>query len=123
MSEKNYVSLFVSSVVVLGLLMTTLKANQIDDISCVTAIWYVMPCVPYLKDSAPGTPSSSCCAGVNNLLQKADTTQVRRNVCQCLKDASSKFGADSQKSKQLPQLCNITVSFPFDPKVDCNSIP
>lgn len=106
---------------VLGLLVTTLDAHQIDDVSCSEALLSLLPCLPYLQGAGPATPSSNCCAGANNLNQKANTTQIRRNVCNCLKPAASRFGVHSDRSKQLPHLCNINLSVSFDPSIDCNT--
>nr|XP_004513716.2 non-specific lipid-transfer protein A-like [Cicer arietinum] len=114
---------FLTLVMVLGLQVTTLDARQIDDISCSEAIVSLLPCVPFLTGLGPPTPSTSCCDAAQNLNQKADTTQVRRDVCECLKGASIKFGVNPDKTKQLPQLCNLSVSFSFDPSIDCNTIP
>jgi hypothetical protein len=63
-----------------------------------------------LQGLGPDTPSSYCCAGTNTLNQKANTTQIRRNICNCLKPVASRFGVHSDRSKQLPQLCNISLS-------------
>jgi len=113
-------------VMVLCMLMATLHASQIDDISCSSesitgVIWPLLPCLPFLEGSLPATPSSECCAGANNLFQMAKTTELRRYLCQCLKIVSSSLPFVSERSKQFPQLCHINVSVPIDPKIDCNS--
>ncbi|XP_039687967.1 non-specific lipid-transfer protein [Medicago truncatula] len=91
-------------VMVLGMLVATLDARQIDD------------------GVGPATPTSYCCAGITDLNQKANTTQIRRDVCNCLKPAASRFGVNPDRLKQLPTLCNITLNVPFDPSVDCNTV-
>lgn len=121
MTGKKIIA-FLTLVMVLGLqAVTTLDARQIDDISCSEAIVLLVPCVPFLTGLGQPTPSTSCCEGAQNLNQKADTTQVRRDVCECLKGASMKFGVNSDRTKQLPQLCNISLSFTLDPNIDCNT--
>lgn len=95
---------------VLGMLVTPLLARQIDDIACPEALLSLLPCLPFLQ----GT-------GLTNLNQKANTPQIRKDVCNCLKPAASRFGVKADRSKQLPQLCNINLSVPFDPSVDCNT--
>ncbi|XP_004513713.2 non-specific lipid-transfer protein A-like [Cicer arietinum] len=112
---------FLMLVMVLGLQVTTLDARQIDDISCSKAIVSLEPCLPFLTGLGQPTPTTSCCEGAQNLNQKADTTPVRCDVCECLKGAAIKFGVNSDKTKQLPQLCNISLSFSFDPSIDCNT--
>ncbi|XP_004513426.3 non-specific lipid-transfer protein A-like [Cicer arietinum] len=114
---------FLMLVMVLGMQVRTLDAHQIDDISCFEAIISLVSCAPFLTGVGQPAPSTTCCEGAHNLFQKADTTQVRRDICQCLKGASIKFGVNSDKAKQLPQLCNIGLSFSFDPSIDCNTIP
>jgi hypothetical protein len=120
MMGKNYISLSMI-VMVLGMLVTTLDARQIDDVSCSDALLSLLPCLPYLQGVGPDTPPSACCAGANDLNQKANTTPIRRDVCNCLKPAASRFEVHSDRSKQLPQLCNISLSVSFDPSTDCNS--
>ncbi|XP_045797842.1 non-specific lipid-transfer protein-like [Trifolium pratense] len=119
---KKYISLIMVAMV-LGMLVTKLDASQIDDVSCQEALLSLLPCLPFLQGADPATPPSNCCAGANNLNQKAATTQIRRDICNCLKPAASRFGVHSDRSKQLPQLCNINLSFSFDPSIDCNSVP
>nr|XP_004513718.2 non-specific lipid-transfer protein A-like [Cicer arietinum] len=121
MLEKKSIA-FLMLAMVLGLQVTPLYARQIDDISCPGAIFSLVPCVPFLTGLG-SAPSASCCAGANNVFQKADNVQARRDLCNCLKGASSKFGVNSDKAKQLPQLCNINLSFPIDLNIDCNTIP
>ncbi|RHN66720.1 putative plant lipid transfer protein/Par allergen [Medicago truncatula] len=122
MSAKKNVSLFVP-LMVLSMLMTTLYASQINDITCSEAISSLLPCLPFLEGSLPATPSTDCCAGATNLFHKVDTTKIqRKNICHCLKNTSTKFGVNSKRSKQLPQLCHINLSFSVDTKIDCNSM-
>jgi hypothetical protein len=119
MMGKIYISLSMI-VMVLGMLVTTLDARQIDDVSCPEALLSLLPCLPFLQGLGPDTPSSYCCAGANTLNQKANTTPIRRDVCNCLKPAASRFGVHSDRSKELPHLCNISLSVSFDPSTDCN---
>ena len=120
MMGKKIISLYML-VMVLGMLVTTLDARQIDDVSCTSALFSLLPCLQFLQGIGPATPSSYCCAGANDLNQKASTTQIRRDVCNCLKPAASRFGVHSDRSRQLPHLCNISLSVPFDPTIDCNT--
>ncbi|KAL5077704.1 hypothetical protein RYX36_016695 [Vicia faba] len=120
MAGKKCISVTIF-LMVLCMLVTPLFARQIDDITCPEALLSLLPCLPFLQGVGPPTPPSNCCAGLTNLNEKANTTQIRKDVCNCLKPAASRFGVKPDRSKQLPQLCNINLSVPFDPSVDCNT--
>ncbi|CAI8596478.1 unnamed protein product [Vicia faba] len=109
-------------VMVLCMIMTTLHASEIDDVTCSEAISSMLPCLPFLEGSLPPTPSADCCTGATNLFNKANTTPVKRSVCQCLKDASTKFAYKSDRAAHLPQLCHIQLSFPISASTDCSKI-
>jgi len=117
---KKYISVLMV-VMVLGMLVTAMDASQIDDVSCPEALSSLLPCLPFLQGVGSDTPPSVCCAGANNLNQKANTTPIRRNVCNCLKPASIRFGVHVDRAKNLPHLCNINLSFTIDPSIDCNT--
>ncbi|XP_058752617.1 non-specific lipid-transfer protein 1-like [Vicia villosa] len=121
MAGKKCISVSIF-LMVLGMLLTPLLARQIDDIACPEALLSLLPCLPFLQGTGPPTPPGNCCTGLSNLNQKANTPQIRKDVCNCLKPAASRFGVKADRSKQLPQLCNINLSVPFDPSVDCNSV-
>lgn len=122
MSAKKNVALFMP-VMVLCFLMTTLDASQIDD-TCFEVIDSLLPCLPFLE-AMHATPSTDCCAGATDLFHMTYISLhlIPRNVCQCIKASSTKFGfrIKSERSEQLPQLCSISLSFSLDPKIDCNS--
>ncbi|KAK7401126.1 hypothetical protein VNO78_12442 [Psophocarpus tetragonolobus] len=101
------------------LLLSRLSSSQSDDISCSQAIPLLFPCRLYLIGSAD--ISSDCCVAVNTVNQLANTTEIRRNLCACFKSVANIIGVVPEKSRQLPQLCNISLSFPIDPSLDCNS--
>lgn len=110
---------FFIHVMTFGIMLTSFVSSQTDEISCFAAIPYLAPCLPYLTGF--GQPSSYCCVGATTLAQRADTTQNRRDLCGCLKKASAQFNVNADKAKQLPQLCNISLPFSFDPSIDCNT--
>lgn len=118
MLRKKYIY-FLILVVVLGLQGTTLDANQ----TCSESIVSLVPCLPFLQGYGLETLSQYCCGEINHLFQKANTPEIRRNLCQCLKNASKRFEIKSDQAKQLPQLCNIYISFSIDPdpNIDCNT--
>ncbi|XP_058757486.1 non-specific lipid-transfer protein A-like [Vicia villosa] len=113
----------VAVILVLCMVMTTtLHASEIDDVSCSEAVSSLLPCLPFLEGSLPATPSADCCTGATNLFNKANTTPIKRSVCQCLKDASTKFAVKPDRAAQFPQLCHINVPFPISASVDCSKI-
>ncbi|KAI5395528.1 non-specific lipid-transfer protein [Lathyrus oleraceus] len=121
MTGKKSISVSIL-LMVLVMLVTPFFARQIDDITCPEALLALLPCLPFLQGTGPPTPPNNCCIGLNNLNQRANTTQIRKDVCNCLKPAASRFKVNPDKSKQLPKLCNIALSVPFDPSVDCNTV-
>ncbi|XP_062014213.1 non-specific lipid-transfer protein AP10-like [Rosa rugosa] len=92
------------------------------DITCQTALLVLMPCKPYLESSGPPTPSVFCCKGVQNVTAQATTTEIRRSLCECFKQAAASMSIDPKKLKQLPQFCQVSVPVPLDPSIDCSKI-
>ncbi|KAE9602818.1 hypothetical protein Lal_00050085 [Lupinus albus] len=120
MMEKNIAALFMS-MMALALLSTTSNASRINDISCAEAIPILLPCLPFLKATDGQKPTASCCSAATTVVQRATSPQNRKDLCQCFKSAASGISINPGQLKQLPQLCNITISFPLDPNVDCNT--
>ncbi|XP_019419928.1 PREDICTED: non-specific lipid-transfer protein AP10-like [Lupinus angustifolius] len=120
--EKTVATLFLS-MMILSSLYETLKASEINDITCVDAERLLLPCIPYLQGFGSPKPSSSCCSAAKTIFKGATTTKNRRALCECFKQAAPVIGVNPDRSKQLPKLCNIRLSFPLDPKINCNSIP
>lgn len=114
------VALFVP-LMALGLLVTASGARQINDIGCNEAIFDLLPCHDYLVGSSQGEPTPYCCQAANTIFQRADTTQVRRTLCVCFEQAFPMFGINPDQARQLPKLCNISLSFPIDPKLNCST--
>ncbi|CAL0306613.1 unnamed protein product [Lupinus luteus] len=105
----------------LVLLATTSGASRINDISCLEATPLLLPCVPFLKATGNQKPTDACCSAASSIVQRATSTQNRRDLCQCFKQAASGIGINPDHLKQLPELCKIIISFPLDPNVDCNT--
>ena len=59
MAGKKFISLSML-VMVLGMQATTLDARQIDDVSCTSALFSLLPCLPFLQGVGPATPTSYC---------------------------------------------------------------
>ncbi|CAL0324776.1 unnamed protein product [Lupinus luteus] len=120
MMEKTVATFFLS-IMILGLLDGTSNASQINDITCGEVGPLLLPCVPFLQGSGTGQPSTSCCSGPKSIFDRATSTQNRRAFCECFKQAAPIIGLNPGRSKQLPKLCNISLPFNLDPKIDCNS--
>ncbi|KAF8031864.1 hypothetical protein BT93_D0935 [Corymbia citriodora subsp. variegata] len=98
------------------------EPQPIDDISCSDALQTLMPCKPYV--AGPETkPSGPCCQAVEKVKELANTTQVRRDLCECFKKAAPGARVDPEKAKALPDLCHIKFPVPLGPKVDCSTVP
>ncbi|XP_027340851.1 non-specific lipid-transfer protein 1-like [Abrus precatorius] len=108
------------AVMTLWLMLSTFSTSQTDEITCDEAIPLFKPCKEYLVGSAEISPQ--CCEGANTVYKRASTTQNRRELCSCLKNAASKYGVKPDKAKQLPKLCKIDLPVPVDPSIDCNSV-
>lgn len=118
MSMKKSIAFFIQ-VMVLGFLVATFVASQTNNIVCYQVISSFYPCLPFEESHSP-KPSDDCCSQANNAFQ-ANTTQDRRDLCNCFQQAFAKFGAPFAKIRKLPSLCNIKPSIPLDPKADCSS--
>lgn len=118
--EKNIAALFMS-MLALALLSATSNASRINDISCDEATPLLVPCVPFLQATDGQKPSESCCSAASTIVQRATSTQNRRDLCKCFKQAASSIKINPDQLKQLPKLCNISISFSLDPNVDCST--
>ncbi|XP_019430991.1 PREDICTED: non-specific lipid-transfer protein-like [Lupinus angustifolius] len=124
MMEKTVASFFLS-MMILSLLDGTSNASEINVITtCAVAETLLLPCISYLQGVGSAKPSGSCCSAATRVfIKEATTTKNRRALCQCFKRIVPILGVNPDRSKQLPRLCNIRLSFPLDPKINCNSIP
>lgn len=116
----NKIVFCVSMMVFSLLLATTFGESQIDDITCSEAEQNVAPCLPYLIGFQPNPPAA-CCQGASVVFKRADTTQTRRNLCECLKTGAKNLFLKADRLEQLPQLCHISLSFSISPNVNCSS--
>ncbi|KAL5724182.1 hypothetical protein ACHQM5_007474 [Ranunculus cassubicifolius] len=76
------------------------------------------PCTSFVIGSEP-TPSAECCDGARQLKQMTQDKESRQTVCQCFKDIAKTVPVNPEKAKMIPSLCNIDLTIPFDPNVDC----
>ncbi|XVF27970.1 hypothetical protein REPUB_Repub14bG0155200 [Reevesia pubescens] len=103
---------------VLGLLVLVSTANSVHAMTCQQAIEALIPCSPFLTGPAP-SPTLACCSAVANVNAAANTTQMRRKLCECFEKKGPVYGVKPEKAKQLPGLCVVPVPVPIDPSVNC----
>jgi hypothetical protein len=109
------------SVLAFGLAILVFNASPSDaTITCNEAITYLFPCQPFLVGFGPGTPSSTCCMGAEDVFEQANTTKTRRVLCECFKQAATEIGVLPERAQLLPQFCKIHVSVPIDANVNCS---
>ncbi|KAL8142119.1 hypothetical protein V2J09_015151 [Rumex salicifolius] len=100
----------------------TAPASTVDQVTCQDAVSTLLPCLSFLKGQGPPTPSAPCCVGVQKVNQECALKPDRVKVCQCLKDAATRFGVDPERSKNLPSLCSVHLPFPLVREIDCTKI-
>ncbi|KAI4295975.1 hypothetical protein L6164_035968 [Bauhinia variegata] len=123
MESKRMMGFCVISVMAMGLLATLSNAIEINEISCTQALVELLPCKDYLMGSGPDQPPVACCQNAQALYQQATSTQIRRDLCNCLKNAAAQMGVNVDRAKNLAPACGISLPFPIDPKIDCNTVP
>ncbi|GLT44973.1 hypothetical protein SLA2020_188420 [Shorea laevis] len=89
-------------------------------ISCQDALVALLPWKPFVTGGSP-SPSAPCCEGVSKLNSEASTTEERRELCRCLKDAAHGIGVIPERAKELPQKCGVNISVPIDPNINCDT--
>lgn len=105
----------------LGLAILVLGSPPENDITCQQGLMDLLPCRPFLIAAAGADqPSPQCCLGVQTVFQAANTTQIRRALCVCFKNAAVQFGVNPARAKQIPTLCKIPLAIPIDPNIDCS---
>jgi hypothetical protein len=109
-------------VLAFGLMFFALNASgrPSNDISCTDAIIDLLPCQPFLVSPGPALPTDACCQGAQTVLQQATTTEVRKSLCECFKNAAKGLGVNPENAKQLPSFCKIQTPVPIDPNIDCS---
>ncbi|XP_030927964.1 non-specific lipid-transfer protein A-like [Quercus lobata] len=120
--EKKIMSCSVLAFGLMIILVLNASATAADGITCEEALTQLITCQPYFLGFG-SKPSRTCCKGAENISQQANTTTIRRSLCECFENAAKAFQLIPERLKQLPQLCKIQVPVPLDPTVDCNTVP
>ncbi|CAN4126924.1 unnamed protein product [Withania somnifera] len=110
-------SIFVFGFVFLVLIIKIISVNGNDQ--CPNTIVKLLPCKSFLMGK--GDISGHCCNGVKGLMKMAtfDNDLKLRSICECLKKEASAIGVIQERAMQIPQLCNIKLSIPIGPNVNC----
>jgi hypothetical protein len=78
------------------------------------------PCVGYLtgKEAAP---PAECCAGMKRLRTLPVDTAERRQACECVKQAATRYeGLNADAVHNLPDKCSSPLPFPISLNFDCD---
>ncbi|KAK4360058.1 hypothetical protein RND71_022287 [Anisodus tanguticus] len=110
-------SILVFVFVFLALIIAFSSVNGNDQ--CPNTIVKLLPCKGFLMGK--GDISGHCCNGVKGLMKMvtSENDLKLQNMCECLKKEALAIGVIQERAKQIPQLCNINLSLPIDPNVDC----
>ncbi|KAB1221799.1 Non-specific lipid-transfer protein AP10 [Morella rubra] len=107
----------------LMIIVVTATAPPSQGIACNDALKDLGPCQSFLVASGPATtpPTSDCCQGAASVMKQATTTDTRKSLCVCFKDAGKNMKVNADRAKSLPKLCNLNVPVPIDPNVNCDT--
>ncbi|CAN7045957.1 unnamed protein product [Brassica rapa subsp. trilocularis] len=109
-------SAFIVSIVLMIIVSPTFHAKTVCSITCAMMKHKVKPCLQGVRQ--PGEkPTEFCCNAIYSLNLKATTTQARRYLCQCFKDAIKSY--PYIKIIDFPALCDVPLAIPFTPSINC----
>ncbi|PIA34117.1 hypothetical protein AQUCO_03900198v1 [Aquilegia coerulea] len=110
--------------VFLGVIVVLAMVMPRQAFTCMDVTKSLVQCSTYVIGSAP-EPPKPCCDGVKQLKAMAVTTNDKRQICACCKDAAFRYG-DKLKNDAvtaLPAKCGAPLPFTISKNFDCNSIP
>ncbi|KAJ4749268.1 Non-specific lipid-transfer protein [Rhynchospora pubera] len=90
-------------------------------VTCGDVTSAVAPCLAYAR-SGQGSPSANCCSGVRSLNAKAQTSDDRKTVCNCLKNLAKAVSFNAGVVAGLPGKCGVNVPFPISTSTDCSKL-
>ncbi|KAL5718404.1 hypothetical protein ACHQM5_011309 [Ranunculus cassubicifolius] len=95
--------------------------EPVHSLTCVEVQSDLGPCISYLTGAVPA-PSAQCCSGVKHLKDAASTTELRRQTCNCCKQAAALIGNIKDSCiKDLPSKCGTSLPFSISKDINCNS--
>lgn len=110
----------IASLIVVLALVANLMVEQGEALSCGDLSGPMAQCASYAS-GASSQPSGGCCSAVKQINAMAKTTQDRRQVCSCLKQAASSYpNVQLANIAAIPNKCGVP-SVSINPNVDCNS--
>ncbi|KAG7027534.1 hypothetical protein SDJN02_11548, partial [Cucurbita argyrosperma subsp. argyrosperma] len=92
-------------------------------VTCNQVVSYLGACVSYVTGG--GTPSATCCSGVQDLNKLASTAADRQAVCGCLESLVKGVSYNAQtlaNAAALPAKCGVKLPYKIDPRTDCSTI-
>nr|CAH69188.1 type 1 non specific lipid transfer protein precursor [Triticum aestivum] len=91
-------------------------------VTCGDVTSAIAPCMSYATGQA-SSPSAGCCSGVRTLNGKASTSADRQAACRCLKNLAGSFkGISMGNVANIPGECGVSVSFPINNNVNCDTL-
>ncbi|KAK8935307.1 Non-specific lipid-transfer protein 1 [Platanthera zijinensis] len=104
--------------VALAMVLTILPMST-TALTCVDVEFDLLPCLTYIRSG--GDVPSTCCSGLNNLVNAAKTTDDRRTACNCLKSLAQRASQDElDRAATLPDKCDISIPYKITPTIDCS---
>ncbi|KAJ9169893.1 hypothetical protein P3X46_018040 [Hevea brasiliensis] len=93
------------------------SGKTVHGITCSEAVAALQPCFSFLSgtDQLPNAP---CCMAVQAVNKEATTKEIRKQLCECFKQAGPAAGVKPEKAKKIPDLCHVQVPVPIDPSID-----
>ncbi|XP_008803495.1 non-specific lipid-transfer protein 3-like [Phoenix dactylifera] len=104
------------------LVVSTAAAAAAAKVSCGDAVNALIPCGSYLVGSGQAEPSPRCCKSAGELSRMASTVAERRALCQCFKQTGPSFGVKPERANHLLTACNLSLTIPLNPNMDCSRI-
>ncbi|KAK1258218.1 Non-specific lipid-transfer protein 4 [Acorus gramineus] len=78
------------------------------------------PCAHYLTRQATAL-SADCCNGVRSLHSAASSTQVRRDMRECLRQVAVWYNnLRDEAAQELPGQCGVSIGIPISRNTDCS---
>nr|CAB3468134.1 unnamed protein product [Digitaria exilis] len=90
-------------------------------ITCPDVVNDMEPCLSFLQGGAT-FPSAACCAGVRAVYAAADSTEARRDTCECLKNAYNQINAQLGAAQALPRDCGLNLGYTITPEINCQTL-
>lgn len=111
---------FICVVLTLAMVQLMVKPGQAA-VSCGNVASALTQCVPYLTGTVTA-PATECCNGVKRLVASVTTTQDKRQACNCVKQAASRYqNLKDAAASALPGKCGVSLGYPVSRTFNCDS--